>query len=79
MGWIWRILVLTLLVILLKHSLNTPAEAFITWSQGMDWRMKIQWQMEQWQRDLQDLPASMEAEIRRLIQDSSIGGNSEPI
>ncbi len=79
MSWLWRILVVILLGLLLKSIVNVPARTFISWSQGLVWVERVQWQIHAWQQEVQDLPASMELEIRRLWQEYHPSGDSQQV
>ena len=79
MAWFWRIIVLVLLGLLLKNVTVPPVQAFIFWSPGQTWTEWVQWQVRAWQQQVQDLPASLELEIRRFWQEYRPSGNSEEV
>lgn len=79
MRWLWRIAVLVLLFILVKGIVAPKKQAFIAWPEQSLWLQKVQWNLEHWQEGLQDLPASIEVEIRRLWQDFRPGGDSREV
>ncbi|TGE32322.1 hypothetical protein [Desulfosporosinus sp. Sb-LF] len=80
MRWLWRFL--TILVFLgLIHTLFIPPQtkAFISWSEDQTWVRKLQGEMKQWQRLSQDLPSSIEVEVRRLWKDFRPNGDGKEV
>ncbi|CAA7601152.1 Hypothetical protein DEACI_1805 [Acididesulfobacillus acetoxydans] len=79
MRWLWRIFVLFLLLSFVKSVVAPQPQAFIAWPEQSNLVRKIQWDWRQWRRGLQDLPASIEVEIRRLRQDFRPDGNGTSV
>lgn len=79
MRWLWRIFVLFLLLSFLKGIVAPQPQAFITWPEKNTFVQKIKWDWQQWRRGVQDLPASIEVEIRRLRQDFQPDGGSTSV
>jgi len=77
--WVLRILVLLLLVSMLKNVWAPQPQVFITWPEGMNWTQKLAWEVRKWQSLLQDLPASIEAEIRQIWDEFQPDGNGESV
>lgn len=69
MRWLWRLLTLFIFLALLKTFIIPQPEAFITWPEESNWTIKIQDEIKRLQRFTQDLPASIEVEVRRLWND----------
>jgi len=69
MRWLWRIAVLLLLLILVRGTVIPKQQAFISWPEQSVWLQKVKWDLKHWQEGLQDLPTSIEVEIRRLWHD----------
>ena len=67
--FLWRILVVLILVYLLKGVLISEPQAYIALPETRSWAQQIEWQANQIQKAAQDLPASIEVVIRRLFRD----------
>lgn len=80
MRWIWRLLTLVVLVVVIR-VLFAPQQpqAFIAWSQGEPWVQKMTWELQHWQRIAQDLPTSLEVEIRRLWREFKATGDGRSV
>ena len=79
MRWLWRLLTLVVLLGLGQTLFNPQPKAFIAWSEGQNWVKTIQGELRQWQRLSQDLPASIEVEVRRLWMDFQPNGNGKEV
>lgn len=79
MRWIWRLFVFFVFLILVQNLFNPQPKAFISLPEGENWGRKIQGEMRQWQRLSQDLPASIEVEVRRLWRDFQPNGVAKEV
>lgn len=79
MRWLWRIAVLLLLLTLIRGIVLPKPQAFIAWPEQNAWVQKLKWDVRRWQEGLQDLPASIEVEIRRLWQDYQFRGDGREV
>lgn len=75
MRWLWRLLVL-LVVIALWQSLDNNAKGqavsgYVT--------QKVKVEVQYLQKQVQDMPASLEAEIRRLFGEFKPSGDGETV
>ena len=66
MRWLWRLSILFLLILLVMNSLIAQPQAFIS-SQGLTWIQQFKKEVYKIQQQAQDLPMSIEVEIRRLL------------
>jgi hypothetical protein len=66
MRWLWRLMILFIFISLFKMFTVSQPEAFISWPEKKVWTSKIVWQIQQWQHQAQDLPASVQFEIKRF-------------
>ncbi len=67
MRWFWRLLTFLVLLAFLRTQFVPQPKAFIAWPEENNWALKIQGEIRQMQRFTQDLPASIEVEVRRLL------------
>lgn len=74
MRWIWRIIIFFVFVILVQNFFIPQPKAFISVPEEENWGRIIQGEMRQWQKLSQDLPASIEVEVRRLWKDFQPNG-----
>ncbi|MDR3540070.1 MAG: hypothetical protein P4L69_03745 [Desulfosporosinus sp.] len=79
MRWLWRLVTLLVLLGFLKTLMVPQPKAFIAWPESSNWTQKIQGEMKQLQRLSQDLPASIEVEVRRLWKDFRPNGNDQEV
>ncbi|MHB1651167.1 MAG: hypothetical protein ACYCVD_01655 [Desulfitobacteriaceae bacterium] len=79
MRWLWRIVVLFLLLSLFKIVWVPQPRAFIAWPERNSMVDKIKWDWRRWQEQVQDLPASIEVEMRRLWQDYKPNSDGKPV
>lgn len=79
MRWLWRLLTLFILLGFLKILIVPQTNAFIAWPEGPIWVGKIQREMKQLQKLTQDLPASIEVEVRRLWIDFQPTGDGKEV
>ena len=75
MRLLWRLLTLFVFLAFLQTLINPQPKAFITWPEGQNWARKIQGEMKQLQKLTQDLPVSIEVEVRRLWKDFQPNGD----
>lgn len=73
MRWLWRIAVLFLLLTLVRGIIPGKPQAFIAWPEQNAWVEKLNSEVRRWQAGLQDLPASIEVELRRFWGDVKTG------
>jgi len=79
MRWLWRLLTLVVFLGLAQTLISPQPKAFIAWSDGQNWVKVIQGELKQWQRLSQDLPASIEVEVRRLWMDFQPNANGKEV
>ncbi|GAB6156302.1 hypothetical protein JCM17380_50540 [Desulfosporosinus burensis] len=79
MRWLWRLLMLFMFLVLVRTLFVPQPKAFIALPEGQNWGQKIQGEMRQWQKLSQDLPASIEVEMRRLWNDFQPNGEGEEV
>jgi len=79
MRWLWRLLTLIVLLGFLRTLIVPQPKAFISWPERSNWVPKIQGEMKQLQRLTQDLPASLEVEVRRLWKDFRPDGDDKEV
>ena len=74
-----RLLTIVVLLVFLKSLLAPQPQVFISWPEEKDWAPKIQGEIKQLQEFTQDLPASIEVEVRRLWNDFKPSGNGKQV
>ncbi|EGW36120.1 hypothetical protein [Desulfosporosinus sp. OT] len=79
MRWLWRFLTLFVLLGFLQSLVVPQPKAFIAWPERPNWAQKIQGEMKQLQKLTQDLPASIEVEVRRLWKDIRPNGDAQEV
>jgi len=79
MRWLWRLFTLLVFLGLIRTLFIPQPKAFITWSEGQTWVRNLQGEMKQWQRLSQDLPSSIEVEVRRLWKDFKPNGDGKEV
>ena len=79
MRWLWRLMTLFIFLGFLRTFLVPQPKIFIAWPEGQSWSQKIQVEMKQLQKITQDLPASIEVEVRRLWKDFQPNGDSKEV
>lgn len=79
MRWIWRIFILFLIITLMKMVWFPQPQAFISWPEKNSFveRLKLDW--HRWQKEAQELPDSLEVEIRRLWQNYQPDGSGTSV
>jgi len=75
--WLWRLLIILVVVSLLKGIGTPEPSVFIVSPDREDWTDKVQSEIRQWQNIIQDLPASIEAEIKQMWQEFQPDGSGE--
>lgn len=79
MRWLWRLVILSVVLLLVRAYLVPHPKAFISFPEGDNWGQKLQGEMKQWQKLSQDLPASIEVEVRRLWNDFRPNGEAKEV
>ena len=79
MRWLWRLLTLIVFLGLIRKVFVPQPKAFIAWPEGHTWEQKLQGEMKQWQKLSQDIPASLEVEVRRLWKDFRPNGDGQEV
>ncbi|MDP4125355.1 MAG: hypothetical protein Q8912_00180 [Bacillota bacterium] len=79
MRWFWRLLSVLIFLGLLRTVVDPQQRAFIAWQEGQNWSQKIQAEMRQLQKLTQDLPSSIEVEVRRLWRDYQPKGDGKEV
>lgn len=79
MRWLWRLFVIFVFVFLLKSTFAQQPQAFISWPASTNFGQKLQWELDKFQRLVQDLPASLEVEIHQLWQGAKPKGDSRSV
>ncbi|MDQ7096012.1 hypothetical protein REC12_20665 [Desulfosporosinus sp. PR] len=79
MRWLWRVLLLGMFLYIIKTLALPEPKTFIAWPEGQSWVEKINFEVKHWQRMSQDLPASLEVEVRQLFKDFHSNGNGEEV
>ena len=79
MRWLWRLLTFLVLLAFLRNFIVPQPKVFISWPEAQNLAPKIQGQIKQLQRFTQDLPASIEVEVRRLWNDFQPSGDGKQV
>lgn len=79
MRWFWRLLTFVVLLAFLRTYIIPQPKAFIAWPEEKNWALKIQGEIRQFKKFTQDLPASIEIEVRRLWNDFQPSGNGKEV
>ncbi|MFZ3130251.1 MAG: hypothetical protein WA125_03905 [Desulfosporosinus sp.] len=79
MRWLWRLLAFLALLVFLRTFIVPQPKAFIAWPEEKKWALIIQGEIKQLQKFSQDLPASIEVEVRRLWNDFRSSGEVKEI
>jgi hypothetical protein len=79
MRWLWRLLALLVLLAFLRTFIVPQPKAFIAWPEENNWALKIQGEIKQLQKFTQELPASIEVEVRRLWNDFRSSGEGKEV
>lgn len=79
MRWLWHLLILFVFLMIVRTLFVPQPKAFITLPKGQNWGQKIQGEMRLWQELSQDLPASLEVEVRRLWKDFRPNGEGKEV
>ncbi|MDR3602750.1 MAG: hypothetical protein P4L49_20120 [Desulfosporosinus sp.] len=79
MRWLWRLMTLLLLLGFLRSLIVPQPKAFIDWPERPNWERKIQVEMKQLQKLTQDLPTSIEVEVRRFWKDFQPNGDGKEV
>ncbi|WP_407308675.1 hypothetical protein [Desulfosporosinus sp. SB140] len=79
MRWLWRVLLLGMFLFLIKTLTLSEPKTFITWPEGQNLVQKINFEVKHWQSMTQDLPASLEVEVRQLLKDFQSNGSGQEV
>ena len=79
MRWLWRLFIVFVFLLLVQNVFVPQPKAFISLPEGENWARKLQGEMRQWQKLSQDLPASIEVEVRRLWKDFQPNGEGKEV
>jgi len=79
MRWLWRLFTIIVFLGLVRTLLIPQPKAFIVWPREHNWVQTIQGELRQWQRLSQDIPASIEVEVRRLWKDFQPSGDGKEV
>lgn len=79
MRWFWRLLIFSVLLVSIRTLVVPEPMAFIAWAEENNWARKIQGEIKQMQKFTQDLPASIEVEVRRLLNDFQPSGAGKEV
>ena len=79
MRWFWRFVTLLVLLAFVRTFIVPQPKAFIAWPEEKDWALKLQGEIKQLQRFTQDLPVSIEVEVRRLWNDYQPSGDGKEV
>ncbi len=79
MRWLWRLLTLFVFLGFIRTLFVPQPKAFIAWPERENWLQKIQVEMKQWKKLTQDLPSSIEVEVRRLWNDFRPNGDGQEV
>ena len=79
MRWLWRLLTFFVLLAFLRTYIVPQPKAFIAWPEEKNWGLKIQVEIKQLQKFTQDLPASIDVEVRRLWNDYRPSGDGKEV
>jgi len=79
MRWLWRLFTILVLLAFLRTLIVPQPKAFIAWPEEKNWALKIQGEIKQLQKFTQDLPASIEVEVRRIWNDFRPSGNGKEV
>lgn len=79
MRWFWRFVTLLVFLAFLRTFIVPQPKAFIAWPDEKNWALKLQGEIKQLQRFTQDLPASIEVEVRRLWNDYQPSGDGKEV
>ena len=79
MRWFWRFVTLLVLLAFVQTFIVPQPKAFIAWPEEKNWTLRLQGEIKQLQRFTQDLPASIEVEMRRLWNDYQPSGDGKEV
>ena len=79
MRWLWRLLTFLILLAFLRTLIVPQPKVFIAWPEEKNWTLKIQGELKQLQRLTQDLPASIEVQVRRLFNNFRSSGDGKEV
>lgn len=79
MRWLWRLLTLLVFLVLVRMLFVPQPKTFIAWPEGQNWEQKMLGEMKHWQKLTQDLPSSIEVEVRRLWNDFRPNGDGKEV
>lgn len=74
---LWRLFVIVVFIMLVKTTFTPQTQAYIVWPENQNFVERVKFQMDQLQKNAQDLPANVEIQIRRLWKDVKPGNNAK--
>lgn len=79
MRWLWRLLTFFTLLALVRTFIVPQPKTFIVWPEKKNWALELQSDIKQLQKFAQDLPASIQVEVRRLWNDYRPSGDGKEV
>lgn len=79
MRWLWRVLFIMMFLYFIRTVTLPEPNTFIAWPEGQTWVRKINFELKHWQSMSQDLPTSLEVEVRQLLKDFRSYGSGEEV
>jgi hypothetical protein len=74
---LWRLFVIVVFILLLKTTFTPQTQAYIVWPENPNFVERVKFQVDQLQKNAQDLPANIEMQIRRLLKDVKPGTDAK--
>ena len=72
MRWLWRIIIVLVIVFLVKNNISSLQKVFINWQNNNHWQGQILWQIKSIQKGAQNLPDSIEEEFKKLFKQETV-------
>lgn len=64
-------------ILLVKTAFTPQNQAYIVWPENPNFVERVKFQMDQFQKDAQDLPANVEMQIKRLWKEVKPGNEAK--
>jgi hypothetical protein len=74
---LWRLFVIVVFILLLKTTFTPQTQAYIVWPENPNFVERVKFQVDQLQKNAQDLPANIEMQIRRFLKDVKPGNDAK--
>lgn len=74
---LWRLFVIVVFILLLKTTFTPQTQAYIVWPENPNFVERVKFQVDELQKNAQDLPANIEMQIRRLLKDVKPGNDAK--